>query len=52
METFLLILLICNAPKFEKIFYSLLWKLEATKSLQNYFLQVFLRFFILKLFAS
>jgi len=52
MENFLLTLLVCNVPKLNlRKFLTIYW--ESLKlSLQNRFLQMFLRFFILKLFAS
>jgi len=56
MENFLLILLVCNMPKLNlrKFFIIYIFIIcESLKlSLQNRFLQMFLQFFILKLFAS
>jgi len=52
MKNFLLTLLICNVPKLNLRKCLIIYCESLKLSLQNHFLQMFLRFFILKLFAS
>jgi len=52
MENVLLTLLVCNVPKLNLRKFLIIYYENLKLSLQNRFLQMFLRFFILKLFAS
>jgi len=52
MENFLLTLLVCNVLKLNLRKFFTIYCESLKLSLQNHFLQMFLQFFILKLFAS
>jgi len=52
MENSLLTLLICNVPRLNLRKFLTIYCESLKLSLQNRFLQMFLRFFILKLFVS
>jgi len=52
MENSLLTLLICNVPRLNLRKFLTIYCESLNVSLQNRFLQMFLRFFILKLFVS
>jgi len=52
MENFLFTLLICNVPKLNSRKFLTIYRESLKLSLENRFLQMLLRFFILKLFAS